>query len=238
MDGLLVQGSPCASYIAAAIFSSHERYVVRRLETKRYTYTRYVDDITISCKRREESYSFVIRLIDEMLHAKELERNQAKTKVLRRGSNHMLVHGIKIDVDKISLPDDEIKSIYSSLANLRRMHRNIFFRASINYRKIYTRCKGRVGKLKRIDDQRYNRCEDMISRLRPESSVEDLMMCRKWTEKLKKEAHRKKNHFHHLRAVNRTIYRVRILSQQYPVEASTLLDDLVPIQKNYDEISP
>src|SRR5690606_37155363 len=96
VDGVLVQGSPCASYIAGAIFNVEEGRLVRRLESKGYRYTRYVDDITVSSVRRGESYALATRLIDDVFAQHDLERNVEKTAIMRSGTAPLLVHGIRV----------------------------------------------------------------------------------------------------------------------------------------------
>lgn len=222
VDGALVQGSPCASYIAGAIFTVEEGKLVKRLEAKGYRYTRYVDDITVSSTRRGESYALATRLLDDVFAQHDLERNTEKTVILRSGSSPLLVHGIRVGGGKIGLPRDEFKAIRSAVRSIENYALSKDFRSSLHYRRMYMRCVGLVGKLARTGDGRSEGYFDRLRRVRPISTPEDIELCRKWVAEVERKAKSRSNHYFHIRQTHRTWARLSLLAWTYPGEAGEL----------------
>lgn len=236
VDGALVQGSPCASYIAAALFGDSERRLVRRLASKGYRYTRYVDDITISCSRRQETFSLPVRLLDDLFSSHDLERNIEKTVILRAGSQSLVVHGLRIGSNDVCLPRSEFKAIRASVKTIENYARSNEFRSSLHYRRMYARCVGRVGKLARTKDKRSVKYFDRLRVIRPLSSQEDLDLCTRWVEEIERKASRRANYFFHIKQANRTWARLSVLAWTYPDEAAELRKRLSRHVASYETI--
>ena len=236
VDGALVQGSPCASYIAAAIFREDEAKLVRRLATKGYRYTRYVDDITISCRRREETFSLPVRLLDDLFSFHDLERNIEKTSVLRAGSQPLVVHGLRVGSTDVCLPRSEFKAIRASVKTIETYANSDEFRTTLHYRRMYARCMGRVGKLARTKDKRSARYFDRLRLIRPLSSQEDIDLCTRWIEAIERNAHGRANYFFHIKQANRTWARLSILAWTFPDQAAELRKRLVRHVASYETI--
>lgn len=222
VDGVLVQGSPCASYIAGAIFNVEEGRLVRRLESKGYRYTRYVDDITVSSVRRGESYALATRLIDDVFAQHDLERNVEKTAIMRSGTAPLLVHGIRVGSGKVGLPRDEFKAIRSAVRSIENYALSKDFRSSLHYRRMYMRCVGLVGKLARTGDLRSRGYFLRLKKIRPISTQEDIDLCREWVSEVERKAKSRSNYYFHIRQVHRTWARLSILAWTYPREAGEL----------------
>lgn len=236
VNGSLVQGSPCASYVAAAILGVKEGKLVKRLEAKGYTYTRYVDDITISSKRRGERFILALRLVDEILSDHDLERNVEKTKILRSGTSPLLVHGVNVGGAKVCVPRDDFKAIRASVHALERYAASNEYRSTHLYRRMFMRCTGLVGKLARTGDKRSAGYFERLKKVRPLSTKEDLDMCTRWVREVERNSKTRSNYFFQVRQANRTYARLAILAWTYPQEAADLKARLKPHVLSYDEI--
>lgn len=236
VDDALVQGSPCASYIAGALFGLKEGLIVRRLESKGYRYTRYVDDITISSSRRGETFALATRLIDDLLSEHDLERNSEKTAIARSGSTPLLVHGIRVGGGRVGLPRVEFKAIRAAVNTLENYSKSGEFRASLHYRRMYMRCMGLVGKLARTKDVRSVGYISRLRRIRPLSTQEDIDLCTKWVMEVERNAPTRSNYFFQVRQANRTLARLAVLAWTFPQEASALKARVRRHTGSYDQI--
>lgn len=89
LDGHLPQGASPSSYLANLVFWDVEPILVKELETKGFTYTRFADDITISTNKelKNSDKSAAINIIRNRLRKKNCTLHKNKTMVLRRGKS-------------------------------------------------------------------------------------------------------------------------------------------------------
>lgn len=92
-NGTLVQGALTSSYLASLILWDLERSVVNKLKRWKLTYTRLVDDITVSSKISKFNFEIAEHHIKNMLMLKDLPVNSNKTKVIYSSSSPLMVHG-------------------------------------------------------------------------------------------------------------------------------------------------
>lgn len=87
----LVQGAPTSPIVSNIIMKDFDRTITKRVNTLNYTYTRYADDITISCKEDsliendpnktlETMRNFVIYALKKYVAFSKLELNETKTR--------------------------------------------------------------------------------------------------------------------------------------------------------------
>lgn len=159
----LVQGALTSSYIATLCLFEKEGALVQRLRHKNLTYTRLVDDITISSKIANYDFGYALRQIESVLHDSGLPLNSGKTRTQNASMAPLLVHGLRVDFDQPRLPPDEPRKIRAAVKNLELLAASPGYRASRAYRKDFNRCLGRVNKLQRV---RHSQHEVLLSRLR------------------------------------------------------------------------
>ncbi len=97
-SGFLAQGAPVSSYLANLAFWDIEPHIFRELESRGFQYTRYVDDIIVSRRRKLSSQekSWAIRTAQKVFLSKGLQIKTRKTKVMDRNkqqiANNLIVN--------------------------------------------------------------------------------------------------------------------------------------------------
>lgn len=104
-QGYVVQGSKTSSYICNLILWKREAELVNKLETKGFTYTRYVDDVTVSAKRivSKAEKSEIINSIYSLFRSVGAKPNRKKHKVMPR-KNRQEVHGVNVNKTVPTMP--------------------------------------------------------------------------------------------------------------------------------------
>lgn len=183
----IVQGALTSSYIASLCLYDVETTVYRRAKRKGLTYTRLVDDITVSSKVYDFDFTQIRKHIEDMLAGKDLPLNHDKSGVFKISTKPLFVHGLRIDHDKPRIPSDEVKRIRASLYNLTSNSKKNNNKTSAAYRVEYNRCMGRINKLGRLKHEKHVIFMEKIKRIRPMPSFRDVKECKKrilWLEKL------------------------------------------------------
>lgn len=180
----IVQGALTSSYIASLCLHDIETQVYRRAKRKGLTYTRLVDDITVSSKIYEFDFTQIRKHIEDMLAEKDLPINFDKSGIFQTSTKPLLVHGLRIDHNKPRLPSDEVKRIRASLHNLINNATKNNSKTSLAYRIEYNRCMGRINKLGRLKHEKHVVFMERIKRVRPMPSFRDVQDCKKKLRKL------------------------------------------------------
>jgi retron-type reverse transcriptase len=103
----LPQGAKTSSYLANLVFWASEPELFGQLSEDGFTYTRYIDDITISAKfiPKASALERPMRLISTMLIKRGYRLKRKKHKILRAGGR-MQVTGVTVDTG-ISIGQDK-----------------------------------------------------------------------------------------------------------------------------------
>ncbi|AEK62412.1 reverse transcriptase family protein [Collimonas fungivorans] len=113
-DGL-PQGAPTSSYVANLIFYDCEHKIVKTLNAMGFTYSRLVDDITVSSKTiiKNEERRFIYEQISKMLGEKKLKISQRKYGVTNTTviGKKTVVTGLVVEDKMIKLPKEKVKLI-------------------------------------------------------------------------------------------------------------------------------
>lgn len=147
--GFVPQGAMTSSYIANLIFWEFEPDLKKELSEREFTYTRYVDDITISSKRyitSKDKYD-ITTMIYKMLSKCMVRPNRKKRKVTSN-SDRMQVHKININSKKPTLTKMERNNIRAMVFHCEQCA--LSDRRTEDYRKFFNSVSGKVGKLKRL----------------------------------------------------------------------------------------
>ena len=120
LNGGLPQGAVTSSYLANLIFWDYEPCLVKTLASRGLTYSRYVDDVTVSSRRRvePEDKTYVVAQIYGMLLHHGFIPNRRKHEITTSAESMRttkLVHNVAV-----GLPDGERKRIRAGVYHLER----------------------------------------------------------------------------------------------------------------------
>lgn len=189
----VVQGALTSSYIATLCLFSIEGELVKKLRHKGLTYTRLVDDITISSKANNYDFSYALKQTEKMLHEAGLPLNAKKTRLQFASMNPLIIHGLRVDFKEPRLPPDEPRKIRASVHNLGQLAASPGYRASRAYRKDFNRCMGRVNKLGRVGHTQHRTLLEKLRTILPLPSHEDINRAERLITRLEND-HKKPNY--------------------------------------------
>lgn len=232
LEGNVVQGALTSSYIASAVLFDVEGQVVRRLHLKKLTYTRLVDDITVSSQNFNYEFTFAKNLISEMLHSKDLPINLSKTKISTCSTEELVVHGLRVNYKEPRLPSSEVSRIRASVKHLELLAQDSIYRVSRDYRKSYDRCLGRVNKLGRLGHKQHTVFLDRILRIKPLPSKKDIRIAIHFIKKLEGWHPTKADEYWYFRLFNKAHAELNILQRSFDKVAFSLRTKLQKIKPN------
>lgn len=183
----IVQGGLTSSYVASLILWEFEPYLVKRLKRKNLTYTRLVDDISISSKVSKFNFSMVIDLVTNTLHELDLPVNEKKTKISYLSTEPLSVHGIRVNFKEPRLPSSEVRRIRSAVHNLTILVSQPGYRTTHDYRGDFSRCMGKINKLKRVEHEKHSDFLKILRSIQPLPSPKDLKRSREMLIRLERD---------------------------------------------------
>ncbi|NLT89227.1 MAG: RNA-directed DNA polymerase [Pseudomonas lactis] len=155
-DGSTPQGASTSGYIANLIFWDVEPKIVKNLWDRGFQYSRFADDITISCNREPSSneLSGIVSAITGMLAAKGCHQKRTKLHMRVRGQGiktddaifqPLTVTGLSVFNSTPSLTKLERKRIRSAVREIEVMSESMSNWVALE--PMYHRAMGRVGRL-------------------------------------------------------------------------------------------
>lgn len=152
-SGFLPQGAQTSSYLACLLLWDCEPGVVDELTKRNLVYSRYIDDIYVSAKRKlnREEESFVVTRIVGMVHGKNLEvhRKGNKKITIIQNTQRMQVHNLNIDAGNPTKPSKTRRKIRAAVHQCEHTTRED--RQSDEYVHLYRSTLGRVNDMKRVN---------------------------------------------------------------------------------------
>lgn len=117
--GALPRGAPTSPLLANLVFWNVEPDLVLKLSKSGIRYSRYVDDVTLSSKRRlaKKTIGWANRHITQMLQAKGLSLNRLKTRISRAPSP-LRVHDVNVRGKVPTIPKKVRREIRADVHNL------------------------------------------------------------------------------------------------------------------------
>lgn len=229
----LPQGGLTSGYLACLVLSFSEYSVVQRLKRKNLTYTRYVDDITVSSKKSKYDFSYAKRIIYEMLDQKDLPTNEKKCSVTFDSSTPLVVHGLRVSFEQPRLPAKEVSRIRSAVRSVEKLASIPNYRTTHTYRKDFNRCMGRVNKLSRVGHNQHYKLVERLLAVRPLARRQDVRRVR--------SALRKLEHYHLTHKKTRWYYnkynavsnKIVIIKRNFPNIANILRSRLKAVKPEY-----
>lgn len=228
----LVQGGLTSSYIASLCLYDVEGHIVERLGRKGMTYTRLVDDITVSSKSLNTDFTYARKIISDMLTAKDLPINESKTRVFRTSTEPLTVHGLRVSFNTPRLPADEVGRIRAAVRNLESLATEPSYRTSHGYRHDYNRCMGRVNKLLRVGHNQHEALLSRLNEIKPLPSRRDVNRAKDMVARLEKDYDSKKHTHWYKSRFHRVMERLIVLNRIYDktsIQLRSKLKKLKPI---------
>lgn len=224
----LCQGALTSSYLAALCLFDVEAKMVTRIERKGVIYTRYVDDITISSKKRGYDFSYVENVIEEVLTSKDLPINKNKTDVINLTSKPLLVHGLRVNTSNARLPIAEVKRIRAAVQHLEQAAKEPNYINMPTYRAQFNKCLGRVNKLGRVGHIQHEALVRRLRKIRPKSSRSDLYVAIEMLKIIRRTSPARKLHFFYKKqcAQAKTLLQLIKRNKKYQYRATILLNYL------------
>lgn len=220
--GSLVQGALTSSYIASMILWDVEPALVKRLKNKGLVYTRLVDDITISSKSDKANFEFAKKIISNALTEKDLPINEQKTEHLVKGASDYLVHGLRVNFKEPRLPTKEVSRIRASVHNLEQSVKESNYRTTIDYRKSYYRCLGRVTRMKRVGHNQAAILMNRLNKIYPLPNRSDIKRVSSLIEKLQSKGIDEREKYYYQKIVNLAFNDINLINRVYKREAQLL----------------
>lgn len=232
--GNLIQGALTSSYIAALCLWDVEDELVSRLKRKNLIYTRLVDDITISSKSSNFQFDYAISCVSNVLNAKELPINQDKTVINYESITPLMVHGMRVNFKEPRYPSNEVKRLRAAVHNIERLASEPGYRITFAYRKDFSRCMGRINKLKRVKHSAHEKLVDRLKNVLPLPARIDIKRAKIMVDRLLKDYDEKKDTYWYHRRFYRAHDRLNVLQRTYSKTANILRNKLKGISPSYD----
>jgi RNA-directed DNA polymerase len=232
--GNLVQGALTSSYISALCLWDIENMLVARLNRKNLTYTRLVDDITVSSKTPNYQFDYAISCVSNVLNEKELPINQDKTIINYESITPLMVHGMRINFKEPRYPSDEVKKLRSAVHNIERLASEPGYRITFAYRKDFSRCMGRINKLKRVKHSAHKKLVERLKEILPLPARVDIKRAEIMVTRLVKDYEAKKDTYWYHCRFYRAHDRLNVLQRTYSHKAKKLREKLIGKKPSYD----
>lgn len=145
-DEALVQGSITSTTLSNLAFWELEPSLVEQLSGMGFTYSRFIDDITISSDKRidNEGKTEAISLVFGMLIKKGVKAKRAKHAILSPGMR-MHVHRVNVNTKNATLPKEKRSAVRAAVHHCEL--RASSDRTSNEYKKMYSSALGKVHHL-------------------------------------------------------------------------------------------
>ncbi|MEH6385214.1 MAG: reverse transcriptase family protein [Colwellia sp.] len=164
--GFLVQGAKPSSYLCNLVLWKRESKLVNQLNLEGYTYTRFVDDITISSDKNisKSEIANVIQRVYQMLQTINVKPNIKKHAVMLSGSRQQ-VHGINLNSGRPTMPKTERDRIKSAVYECENYHKHSS--VTLEYCHLFNQTMGRVNNMKRMHPDEGLKLRDRLSKIKP-----------------------------------------------------------------------
>ncbi|MEH6672043.1 reverse transcriptase family protein [Halopseudomonas sp.] len=230
-QGRLVQGALTSSYLAMLCLHGHEESVVLRLKRKGLTYTRFVDDITISTMKSNHDFSYAIKIVEDMLVSLDLPLNKKKTSIQHSSATPLTVHGLRVSFPQPRLPSDEVRRIRSAVQELEIVSAEGNYRYTYPYRQNFNRCMGRVNKLSRVKHPQHQRLVRRLRKILPLASKREINYVISAVDKLEKYSLDERSSYWYKKHYYRVADRLNLVKRTHPSMVAELrlrMNGIVP----------
>lgn len=214
--GSVPQGGVSSSYLANLVFSNTEYLIVSALKGKEISYSRLLDDVTISSlgNLTDIEVTKYIKLIVGMFRKYDLKLNTSKTKVeYRSNSVPYEVTGLWVGHSKPKARKSERRYVRQLVFNCEQKFPSIG--DSKDYHDLWNKSSGLVAKLERLKHPQAKKFRSRLSEVLPYYDQIEIARTKKLINKalkVPKDYHRKHGH---IKTFNKLIYRCGILGRTH-----------------------
>lgn len=165
-EGYLVQGIKPSSFIGNLIFFDLESSIFLELAGKGIKYSRYVDDMTISCNRPMSNHEKkeVITSIYSMLYKKGCKPNRRKQQLSRKGQSQR-VHGLNVSSGKVSMPKEKRNRIRGIVFQCEKMYE--VSSNTLEYKNFFNSVFGKVNEMISLHSKEGKQLKDRLQKIKP-----------------------------------------------------------------------
>ncbi|WP_447929046.1 reverse transcriptase family protein [Vreelandella sp. EE27] len=231
--GVLPQGALTSGYLACLCLYDLEPKLVRRLERKGLSYTRYIDDITVSSNRIDQNFEYSLSIISSMLADKDLPLNNKKTEILRASSTPLMVHGLRVGFEQPRLPSKEVRNIRAAVQSIEKVAKIPGYRTTRVYRRSFSKCLGRVNKLKRVGHNKHAVLLKRLKVVRPLAHEDDVERVKSMIRRLRHDYESKRATYLYHRRYHRAHQRLNIIKINFRNVATQLRTQLRSLKSEY-----
>lgn len=176
-QGQLPQGWKTSSYLANLVFWDKEPVLVSSLEQQGYSYSRYMDDVTVSSRHyiNDKQKVRVISKIYGMLFSKDFAPKRSKHEILSR-SQRMTVTGLGVNGKKPTVSKRERSRVRAGVFQLEKLR--IEERSDADYGKRWERLSGLVGHISTCHPEEGRKLRVRLRKIKPKR--EGKVRVQKW----------------------------------------------------------
>jgi len=238
--GSVPQGGVSSSYIANLIFFNTEYSLVSRFRGKQITYTRLLDDVTLSSENTlsEREVTDAIKTTVKMFTKFELKLNTSKTKVeLKNSKTPYAVTGVWVGHKIPKARKKERRYIRQLVFNCEKQYLN--FKEQESYHLLWNRSSGLVAKLERLKHHQAKKYRERLSLVLPVYDIKEVSKTITLTKKALKVPKEKHRNLTRIQSYNKLLYRYGILGRTHTGLAKSLRKSLkayytnIPTKKEY-----
>ncbi len=165
--GFLPQGSKTSSYVANLIFWQYEPALYNKLKAQGITYSRYVDDTTLSFDRyvsNKELGKIISSIFGMMCHL-NIKPNREKQDIKSR-KNNTTVHNLNVTKESPTIPKKKKNNLRMAVFNCIK-YSGIHGRKSEAYKKMYRSTITRIGQLGRLHPNQSQKLKNKLALYKP-----------------------------------------------------------------------
>ncbi|KAB7663876.1 reverse transcriptase family protein [Plesiomonas shigelloides] len=218
------QGACTSSYLANLVFYNNEYLLVSFLRGKGFSYSRLLDDITISAKSEcsEILTSDIIKRVASMLRKKDLKINNKKTKITDKREEHKeyKVTGLWVKHATPKLRKDERRYIRMLVYVCECKAQES--RSTDEYHAFWNKTSGLVAKLKQLSHSQADSYRKRLSSILPICSEEKVYSINRRVKNALKIPVADHGSVSVIRRYNKLMYQLGILSRTEPELAKSL----------------
>lgn len=165
-NGSLPQGAPTSPGLANLAFWDIEHTIVDNLQKQDFTYTRFVDDVTVSSKKHIEMLELapIFKQIFGMFRKKGVKPNRNKIHILT-SDYPLLIHNLNINSGVPTIPKDERSRIRAAVGDCENNYQK--HNLSENYEKLWASTSGRVNFLSQLHPTEAQKLRQRLQAVKP-----------------------------------------------------------------------
>lgn len=166
LNGSLPQGWKTSGYLANLVFWDKEPELVLEFKKRGYAYSRFMDDVTVSCRFRltNKHKTFIISRTYRMLRSKGYSPKRPKHEI-SSNERRMEVTGLNVNSSNPSLSKEKRAAIRSAVHRCEMHYTND--KTSATYKRIWNSTSGKVGTYKRFHPKPGKNLRKRLTEVKP-----------------------------------------------------------------------